>query len=569
MTLGKIVKMGVHISIKSERGVSMLYVLAALIVTGFIGVGMVKMVTADRTSNAMYSTSESARSAARSGIVYAIQRLEDTARVDETLALLQAWIDTSITSNLTEDQQWLAGGSGDNYERIDGSSQQFRTRLLAFDTSNFNITLKSESIGEGGARASIISVYHLDGIEFTPKIVKGDTPINALQMDNSAFEFNVRLIVYGNTSVKGGVTINSAPATFHGTFRQDSITSGGVTQCGKILVTQDMKIDSNAYFSGVLQHNGGVVTLSGNAGFNGEVIYPGHKIKYGNWYSMSRKKYVFAGGTYIDWGGPFDLNYEKLEVYGNPSIYHHGLAGSFKNYHHIVSVTNPSNPVDVASKVGFSTEPDPEIFFNTAVLGTPHVTIDASTIYDASGQISATDLNNWYTANSTSLLNNTFLVVRVINTTSAFGVFKSSSTLFNGKAILWIDNGRNLVGDFIETTTSANLTVYVDENSTTEPHMKNSNYIRGFLYVNNAPSKFYFYHDGEFEGSVYASKNAKLKFDGGTYYTTTVTYNKDVINELALLGVFSDPKKSVTLTTKLKVNHSYTTPIAKLVSQSI
>ena len=52
-------------NIADNSGVSMLYVLAALIVTGFVGGAMIKMVASDRTSNALYSTSASARSAAR------------------------------------------------------------------------------------------------------------------------------------------------------------------------------------------------------------------------------------------------------------------------------------------------------------------------------------------------------------------------------------------------------------------------------------------------------------------------------------------------------------------------
>ncbi len=64
-------------TIKDQRGASMLFVLAALIVVGFIGTALTKMNSSDQMGNALYSTSASARSAAKSGMISAIHRLEN------------------------------------------------------------------------------------------------------------------------------------------------------------------------------------------------------------------------------------------------------------------------------------------------------------------------------------------------------------------------------------------------------------------------------------------------------------------------------------------------------------
>jgi hypothetical protein len=75
--------------------------------------------------------------------------------------------------------------------------------------------------------------------------------------------------------------------------------------------------------------------------------------------------------------------------------------------------------------------------------------------------------------------------------------------------------------------------------------MKNSSYIRGFLYINNCTSNYFnFQHNGRIVGSVYASPNGLLKFDGGSGVTTTIDYDSVVIAEIAETGVFTNPNES-------------------------
>ncbi len=198
-------------------------------------------------------------------------------------------------------------------------------------------------------------------------------------------------------------------------------------------------------------------------------------------------------------------------------------------------------PVDVAAKVGFPTTPPPKIYFDTTALTTVHHTIDASPIY-SKNKLTASDLNTIY-QNATNLLGGEFCVVKVTGTNTANGIFENDGSVFTGKMILWINNGRNIVGDFVETSNTANLSVYIGGGSTTTPHFNNFNYARGYLYINSySVNNFAFGGSGgncEFDGGVYASESSSLFFHGSG--TQTITWDPDVVQELANIGVFNNP----------------------------
>ncbi len=58
-----------------NSGVSIVFVMAALIVTGLVGTALLKMGTSDQLSSSFYSSSESARLAARSGVISATSNI--------------------------------------------------------------------------------------------------------------------------------------------------------------------------------------------------------------------------------------------------------------------------------------------------------------------------------------------------------------------------------------------------------------------------------------------------------------------------------------------------------------
>jgi hypothetical protein len=526
---------------RNKRGASILFVMAALVVTGFISIALLKMITSDQQSEILYSSSESARLAAHAGIVSAISRLttSDADSVDTILSLLNFYADAYDPDTIQNVDKyiWLRGGKN-SWEQL-SQDQKFRVRIDAFHPDSFEISLVSEGVGRGNSKATAVAVVDLKDIERDYNSVPYATPTNAIQMDNGAFEFNTNLVVYGNTSLKGGMTVNGGSATFHGRFRLDSISDGTNNTVDEVVLnSQPVEIDSNAYFAGKCSTTV-TTTFNSSAGFDGVFAF------------MSGSRFQFLGDTlYLNRGArnglyaKADMKGNALKAYENGSnIFYREGAGSAQRFvNHVFDDTKYTggavgDEISIKEALGFPNEPDPEIEFNTSVLNV-NKTVDART----TPYITADTLNNWYyNVYSGSLQDDKFLIVRVKYTTSAYGIFKKDASKFSGKAIIWLDDGRNLGGDFVETTSGANLTVYCATNSTNENRFGSSPYVRGFFYLDNAPNQFVFMHNGTIKGAVYATPNAKLKFDkpAGSGSTTTIRYDPEIIRELDSLGVFS------------------------------
>ncbi len=210
-----------------ESGMSMLYVLAALIVTGFVSTALLKISSSDRISNVNYSTSATARSAALSGIIAAIAELEENTA--STVVTLQRWVNNPTNSP----EEISTGTLGDLSYTVD---------LLAFDSETFNVTLKAEGIGRANSRASVVSVYHLDGLDY--ELQRNWDDDNALHVEDG-----VSINFKGPIEVNGGIRLSSSSdfdayargSVFNGTFRSEDATSSMVF---KGLYT----FNDNAYF---------------------------------------------------------------------------------------------------------------------------------------------------------------------------------------------------------------------------------------------------------------------------------------------------------------------------------
>lgn len=177
----------------------MLFVLASLIVTGFLGIAMLKLSGSDTTTNVFYKGSAAARSAAKSGIIDALNEIQtsDPTKRDAMIARLQRWIDTDLASNLAEADRWIVCGPNNGDFKPLSADMEYRVEMLAFDTSNFTVTLKSEGQKSGGGKAKITGTYRLDGLMFDKAEV--NTPTNALYLGSGADEMNRAITIIGDT----------------------------------------------------------------------------------------------------------------------------------------------------------------------------------------------------------------------------------------------------------------------------------------------------------------------------------------------------------------------------------
>ncbi len=537
-----------------NSGVSIVFVMAALIVTGLVGTALLKMGTSDQLSSSFYSSSESARLAARSGVISATSNIgsSNPDTITKMLKLFNEYVSAANPDTLSDESLWLKGGSN-SWENL-SSSQKYRVRIAAFHPDSFEISLISEGIGAGGSRSEAMAVYDLRGLTRIVGTNTGTVPTNALQMDNGAFEFNVPLIVNGNTSVRRGMAI-WAPSHFRGTLRCDTLLNpDGSKEIDDVIFSGGiLEVDSSAYFAGQAGGGGANAIFHGDAGFDGLFFFQNADITFD---ATGNSKYIFAGGTNIDGGTSLDMETNSIEVYNTSKFY-----DSFDNMSSFVNHTNiwgsiSNATVDVATKVGLPKTPPPPIYFDTTLLASvSYQTIDAASNWGNGPKLSGGDLNAIYDASAGNRLGNVFAVVRVINTNSASGIFDNDGTPFTGKMILWVDNARNIVGDYVETSTDANLTIYVGDGSGTTPHFNNFDYARGYIYLNDYSNEnFSFGGNGgncEIDGGVYSGPNTQLFFHGSG--TQTISYDPGVISELAVLGIFNNPNDSSTSITASEI----------------
>ncbi len=527
---------------KMNSGVSIVFVMAALIVTGLIGTALLKMGSSDQLASHFYSSSESARLAARSGVISATSTLgsSNPDTIAKMLTIINQYVSAANPDTLSDIFLWLKGGSN-SWETL-SSSQKYRVSIAAFHPETFEISLISEGVGTGGSRAEAMAVYDLSGLTRVVATNIAAIPTNALQMDNGAFEFDVPLIVNGNTSLRNGMHVWD-PAHFRGTLRCDTLVHpDGTKEISDVQFSSGpLQVDSAAYFAGEVGGGGANAIFHSSVGFGGQFHFQNSNVAFD---VTGNSRYVFAGGTNdAGCGDIFDLQGNSIEVYNNARLYKPAdHMGAFTNYSNAWPAISDIS-VDIPTRVGLPSDPPPPIYFDTSALTTVHHYIDASPIY-SKNKITATDLNNIYNTHKSNLLGGKFVVIRVTGNNTASGIFENDGSIFTGKAILWVDNSRNLVGDFVETSSDASLSVYIKHGTTTTPHFNDFNYARGYFYLNdyNTASNFAFGGTGgncEIDGGVYAGPNTKLFFHGNG--TQTVTFDPVVVSELAEIGIFNNP----------------------------
>lgn len=260
--------------IKTNSGMSMLYVLAALIVTSFLGVAFLKMSGSDKTSRALYSTSASARIAAKSGIMSAIGMLEsgEPSVQNQIIIMLKEWISEATAADVSDGSRWIRWDASDPEGFVILSpNQSYKTEIIAFDHRSFNIKLRSYGIGKGGSRATMISVYNLAGLAYATKSDWG--PGHGFYIED-----DIKLILNAPITVNGASRFsknnkfdaNARGSVFNGSFRSQDGESDD-----KMQFMGSYTFKGNSYFgtrpfweqSAVGSGHEGLITIEGKSGF--------------------------------------------------------------------------------------------------------------------------------------------------------------------------------------------------------------------------------------------------------------------------------------------------------------
>jgi len=477
---------------KTDRGVSMIIVLAALIVTGFLGSAMLKLSTGGQLSNGNYSTSAKARSAANSGITAAIQSLEGTNPSSSVIPKLQNWINSSRgLEQLEQSSRWLYGAASgtSSWKTLDGSLE-YRVEIVGFDPQKFNVALRSEGKGRGGSRAVATAVYHLEGLEYQTTTY----PNNALQADGGIHEGNNYQI-----NINGGAQIDFAgvyPATsfnlrgglhINGPFR----TVGGPDGSREFKVNGPYHFHGPSYFRNLVNLAGGTVTC------------------YDKYYKQSGSQTI-TGGT-----AQSTLEATGLTEAVSPAItFNRGVASDGSSIEGSIYRTISGDPVEAHRITGDS-------------------------------------LNVWWnaanSANPKRLYRGKYLVVRVNNSSNPSSAFKGGGTPFAHKVIVLVD-GDSKMQQWVDCVSTSVSVLYFTAPTYSQRNFDNVRNFYGYIHVNTHAGSSSDHNMGftigrqpflgmynnyadvpdypevfnmDFYGAIYASSTARMRFEGGFITNTT------------------------------------------------
>ncbi len=545
------------INVHSQKGVSLLYVMAALIVGGFIGTALLKMSHHSQMASVMYAGSESARSAVNAGFMKGLSVLEATNDVEKerVIDIIKMWVEAKQSDTIQDRFRWLTdSGNSDKFVDL-GSRQKYRVQIIGIDYEDngsnpkVRVALQSEGIGSGNSRASAIGTYALNGLG--KDIPEGTKPKNAIHLETGSFEWNCSLHVIGNSYFGGSLQSNVYPPRFEGeiyvrsnndsvnfnsggTFEQKAYFGGPVSIAGE----GEPDFQSSAGFENYLTASMGKPNISGDLFLNADVFFnnaSGMNLNSGDCYYYS--------GANFKWSNfPWRAVNEVVQNYG--------------------SLKSSSRKMDIPTMMGFSSAVGNPVHFDVSKI--PNKKIHKV----ISGQVHSNNLNAWYNNPKTPKWHG-FMVLKVISGyNSSMRLIIKGEDEFEGK-VIWLMDRHNLdLSNFYESSDDALSVLYIDKTKHKGTNWGGFDDFRGFVYVNSG-ELITVAAETHIQGALYqragthqqfnASKAIKIK-NANTWHpdttfpdederTLVLEWDQSVIDELAATGIFhKDPAGETKIT---------------------
>lgn len=212
-------------------------------IISFIGVTMTKQAYHEVTASSDFSSISKANIAAESGLIQTINLIENDG--NSFLPILQSAMENPNNDN------WLLGNNS-SYINFD-NKHSFRTQIVNFDSSNFNITLRSEAIGISNVSKTVLGIYNLDGIDFKEITSTGNA--YALYVNGNFMNFQSKFHLIGNVYTPGELN-------FIGSWCSGSIFDGNVISSG----TGTSNLQGTFTFTGKFYVKGNLNILPGSLG---------------------------------------------------------------------------------------------------------------------------------------------------------------------------------------------------------------------------------------------------------------------------------------------------------------
>ena len=223
----------------SKKGVSLLYVLMALVCVGAMGSLVLSMAKKEAGDSSLRTSSELARFSATAGLTYATADFfTNSANANKVIDILNNWDYTDNSKN--DGRRWVVRGEGEKeFKEIDIDDDgkydmKFRVKIVNIDASElkqvtqrnesgsivqisnpdnsfFVVMLESESIDKSGSRAKNTGFYKITGFELDIQTVKAE--MQALYLGGGNMWIHCPITVNGDTYI--GNYGNSSNALYH------------------------------------------------------------------------------------------------------------------------------------------------------------------------------------------------------------------------------------------------------------------------------------------------------------------------------------------------------------------
>lgn len=588
----------------SEDGVSMLFVLSALIVTGFIGGSLIKISGSDQVGQAFYKGSAAARSAAKSGMIAALAEIQtsDPTKRGEMIARLQKWIDTPNCASLAPADRWIVGGPTDADFQDLSDHLKYRAELLAFDTSNFTVTVRADGKQTGGGSATYLGTYRLDGLEFNRQ--QAEIPTSALYMGGGGDEFDRAMHIYGGTFLRGNAFCFDnleQQYEFHGQFYLENLVSYSNNNLNSYFQLRNGLFHERAYFDGLFtieRHDDGTGTTGTQTVFKKAMGYETHL-----WVGQNAGFKVESEGIYANGSmyrnadpnhptepyGPIELlNGGQVHYHQNQGYFNMGESGSAISLSTMTDAPTgdiiPHNGINIKSILGIQKPPKLNIDM-TAVMA------KAKAVHRGYGEVlpnlpTGEDMNDLYENYPENdffvdSLGEKWMVLKLKSHANSLS-FSPLDDPFKYKVIWIIDKTVTFNTAIYNHSNSGdekgNTLIYVASNGQLD-RFKTPETFRGFIFSEATTNQGVIVQaraGTALHGGIYVQDNAgTMRVEGGAEQNAdgtfpldaanqmiflpgvfTVRFDQSVIDELVPLGIFVPENTSTATTLQLQTNRT-------------
>lgn len=503
----------------NNKGASLLFVLATLLITTFIGAALMTLARHDVISASDYNSMSTATITAKSSMQAAVAKFEKESQT--TVNILNRYLKNP-------NQNWLLG---DNNNPVTLNAQQkYTVKITGFDTSKFIVQLEGIGHGKGGSKKRVIGVYQLDGIGWASGPVNDPKPVSALYLGDGAGEINAPIYIHGDTY------INNPRATFCDGSHNSHFDGVVKTGPGSIQLTvRGAVFHGPTYFRCPVLHNALSPIYMNGVGYEKDVTISGTNDPI-----VQGKGFWINGNYSTEFTGRIQMNGFAIWGWDNKSFI--AASGGPNTLRGIATGENPVSDelddsiVGIVDSLGIPEDPPPPFLINLDDARTYAIPVTSvANVPDGN------DFNNkYYSMLSSQLFGGVFLVVKGRGT--GWWAAEKGGT-FTGKLIWILENEDpfriDQPGIF---ECSADAVIFLYFNNTRIDNFRNVNRFNAFIYAENYNSNQHIFggSTSHVYGGIHIKDGIYRREGDGTQGAFHIHYDANIINQLDAVGIFAD-----------------------------